>query len=296
MTASIRSRPWPAMASPAGPESRPSQATSKGSWGAVSAEEQTDSKAHRVASPRDPSREADGDSVTAIGNPSPSPTGRRAMPATWWTEERASLAGWFDQRAPALTPLYKGAVAMVYDEGFPGRVHFVAHAVREIRNRLPEAFAGETRSRVRYGDLTEAVHESWIEDGLPSDGSSPVGAKTEPPPTGPGKVEVSEALVSAVGDLVAAHIAAGETDREKARRMFEGIGERPPPAYVVKHWLDSTQWGRQLAHARNVSLPPEHEEELTERFETFEQALIAVASRSYENMDALDEILESANR
>lgn len=214
----------------------------------------------------------------------------------WWTGERASLARWLDRRAPALTPLYRSAVAMVHDERFPGRVHFVAHAVREIRNRLPEALAGEIRHRAQYGYLTQSVYERWVEAGLPTDGSSRVEPRNEPPSTGPANIEVPDTLISTVGDLVAAHIAARETHRDKSQRMFEAIGEQSPPAYVIDNWLSSTEWSEKLAHVGAKPPSPEYQERLAYDFVKFEQSLMVIANRTYENMDVLDEILESANR
>lgn len=61
---------------------------------------------------------------------------------TYWTEPRQELRAWFQRNAPSLGELYEGALRMFFAPEFPGRVRFVAHAVREIRNRLPDAIAG----------------------------------------------------------------------------------------------------------------------------------------------------------
>ncbi len=54
--------------------------------------------------------------------------------------------------------------------------------------------------------------------------------------------------------------------------------------------------GTSLAHVRNKPLSREDEERLAGNFVAFEEALMALSARSYENMDALDEILDAANR
>lgn len=242
----------------------------------------------------DPRHEAAGTTLSGVQQ-TPETTESQWAVASWWTGERASLATWFERRAPALSPLYTAAVAMVHDECFPGRVRFVAHAVREIRNRLPEELAGKIEHRGQYRHFVEVIHKSWLEAGLPTDGSLPLETSSEPPSTGPAKMEVPETLLSAVGELVAAHVEAGETHREKARRMFEAVGEEAPPAYVLDNWLDSSKWSEKLVHvSKTVSV--EDEERLAANFARFEQSLMAIANRTYENMDALDELLESANR
>lgn len=76
-----------------------------------------------------PGREAAPDHVEAGDSPA------------WWTADRSRLHRWLERSIPVLAPMYLGAGQMVFEEKFPGRVHFVSHAVREIGNRLPSAFA-----------------------------------------------------------------------------------------------------------------------------------------------------------
>ena len=77
--------------------------------------------------------------------PSPGgPVGSPNLPDSWWTPERVALHRWLEEIASHLAPVYLGGLRMAMDESFPGRVHFVAHAIREIRNRIRDVFAGET--------------------------------------------------------------------------------------------------------------------------------------------------------
>jgi hypothetical protein len=186
---------------------------------------------------------------------------------------------------------------MVHDPSFPGRVWLVAHAVREIRNRLPDAIAGElSGGRTEYSQLAQGVHDAWIDDGLPSDGSVPVLATADPDASGPERHEISISLLTSVGELVVGHLAASNRKRETALRLFEATTESPIPPYVVESWLRSTNWSNAYAHVRNQPLSASDEALLAEKFDRFETALAAIARRSYENMDELDEILDSANR
>ena len=81
----------------------------------------------------------------------------------WWRPERIELFGWLENNAPALAPVYRGALALAVLDSFPGRVHFVAHAIREIRNRLPSAlsleYAFDTLSD--RGPVPGYVVENW---------------------------------------------------------------------------------------------------------------------------------------
>jgi hypothetical protein len=186
---------------------------------------------------------------------------------------------------------------MAVDATFPGRVKFVWHAIREIRNRLPDALAGEVKgSSTEYGDLTEAVSCRWKEDGLPEDGAMPIASTADPSAAGPDRHEISHDLLVAVADLVGGHIAAANRNEAKARRLFEAIAGGPVPAYVVKAWLKGGRNAHRLAHVANTPVSAADEARLLEDFELFEQALWAIASRSFQNMDDLDEILAATNR
>jgi hypothetical protein len=161
---------------------------------------------------------------------------------------------------------------------------------------LPDALAGEVgTSRTDYFQLTSEVHARWIEEGLPPAGTPGVDDSAEPSVADLGRRDVSAELLRAVGALVAGHLAATDNNESRARRLFEAAGGAPPPAYVVKGWLRGTRWANAYAHVRNKPLSAKDEEALAGHFEAFEQALKAIANRSYENMDALDEILGRAN-
>lgn len=88
---------------------------------------------------------------------------------SWWTSERIALLKWLSAHAPALAPLYEGALSLAMRESFPGRVHFSAHAIREIQNRLPSALGPKVKQhRTGHKDLTDKILQRWIEESFPS--------------------------------------------------------------------------------------------------------------------------------
>jgi hypothetical protein len=188
---------------------------------------------------------------------------------------------------------------MASDPDFPGRVVFVWHAMREIRNRLPDAVAGEVASSsLRYGELADDVHRCWREDGLPNDGEIAPTDPSEPSASGPPRYEVSRDLLVAVGRLVGGHAAIAVRNEADARRLFAAVAgsDVPVPAYVIRTWRVGSRGAHKLAHVGNKPVDPEYEASLESDFSAFETALIAIVNRSFENMDDLDEILGSANR
>jgi len=136
--------------------------------------------------------------------------------------EQSEFVGWLENNAAALVPLYRGALALATFDSFPGRAHFIAHAIREIRNRL-----------------------------------------------------------------------AGALGREDALALLSAQG--PVPAYVVENWRKLYRDVQAFAHARDEPLPTESDGEWVAKFFAFEQILMALSKRSYENLDDLDALLERTN-
>ena len=215
----------------------------------------------------------------------------------WWDPERAGLHGWLDRKAPHLAPLYLAGLRMAMDEGFPGRVHFIAHAIREIRNRLPDALDGALElPKSKYPKYVGRLYVQWAEEGFPTDGSGPsIDEPAEATSAATGRV-VSSEFISAVGSLVAHH--AGLEAGRDALRMprFEALaGPGPHPQHVWKGWRDASRSAERFAHARNETLPADADVEWTAKFLAFERFLIVISKRAQENIADLDELLREAN-
>ena len=58
-------------------------------------------------------------------------------------ERQRRIYDWLKEIESNLSELYGGATKLIEDKTFPGRERLICHAVREIRNRLPKAVAGE---------------------------------------------------------------------------------------------------------------------------------------------------------
>ena len=76
---------------------------------------------------------------------------------------QTELLEWFERNAPALGRLYKGAIIMVNDQSFPGRIRFVSHAVREIANSLLQA-EGQTTVPDQRGIQEKTAKELRLRD------------------------------------------------------------------------------------------------------------------------------------
>ena len=217
---------------------------------------------------------------------------------SWWTPERAALVGWLDRHAPALVALYLGALRLADCDSFPGRVHFVTHAIREIGNRLPSTLGPKVEKRgAGYENLTDTIRDRWLAEGLPEDGRLRLSEESAPSASGPRRHEVSVELLASVGKLIAKDNEARANKEARERAKFDALsGLGSNPSYVISNW---GRWAReavQFVHARNAPLPAEADAEWVEKFYAFEQELMAISRPSYENLDELDRLLDGANR
>lgn len=222
-------------------------------------------------------------------------------PIRWWTDDRARLHGWFQKTAPELAPVYVGGLHVLMDEDLPGRVHFAAHAMREMANRLRDVLTGTDARRPQYEHLVKNLSSKWVAEDLPIGDQQALSERASPSASGPAVYRVSEHLFSAVAKLVDTHAGAPPTNRERLRHLFHEVGgPNPPPTEVVesrvKSWMNVTERGVRLAHVGKEPLGPDAEAEVRAIFFAFEKSIMAIANRSYQNLDALDQLLASANQ
>ena len=163
---------------------------------------------------------------------------------------------------------------MALDPEFPGRVRFVAYAVREIWNRLPdEIVPSPETSRTDYSRLADEIAARWEkEEGLPGT-YQPIRA---------GQF-VSLRFLKAVAELLKGRMNASQNKEAKAERSFTTTADTPPTEYDVKQWTGVHDWAVRLVHVGIKPTRAKDEESLVERFRAFEEGLTAIMNRHYEN-------------
>lgn len=218
-----------------------------------------------------------------------------------WTPLRRDLRLWFERNAPSLGEFYEGALRMIFSEAFPGRVRFVAHAVREMRNRLPDVIAGPKAGwRVDYKSRLDDIGNLWKRHGLPLDRSTPTRVSEGDALPSNDDIPVPYPVFQKVANLVRDHERARETRSEAARRLFLAIDPNNCVSEAtlrprIENWLNTTEWFVERAHDRGQKDAEMGGDELKSRFESFEWALSAMVREFFKTVEALDEILEQAN-
>jgi hypothetical protein len=217
----------------------------------------------------------------------------------YWTPARLELKAWFERNAASLGELYVGALRILHSPNFPGRTRFIGHAVREIRNRLPETITGVKSELFQWKNQLDGIVYDWRRAGFALDGSLPVSATTEVG-TPSDDVPISRKLLQKISILLAEHAAARERPEETARRLFEGVDPRNQNARetlvpIVKQWLEVTTWFMAITHDSGRIDEAIGREELQGQFELFETILAALTREFFKTLGDLDEILEETN-
>lgn len=183
-------------------------------------------------------------------------------------------------------------------DSFPGRVHFIAHAIREICNRLPGALGPEVRRRdAGYEPLTDKIRDRWVAEGFPEDGRLWLPEESVPSASGPRRQEVSIELLESVGRLIADHNNAKANRQAREQASFGDLTNLgTTPAFARKVWKKRKRDAHNFAHAADDPRPPESDEAWRKRFEELEKDLIAMSRPAQENLDELDELLAEANK
>lgn len=220
----------------------------------------------------------------------------------YWSRNRIELGSWLRRNAPSLAELYEGSVRLVYGPRIPGRVHLVSHAVREIRNRLPDAVSGiRAPGSVQYVNRMDEISKQWKDVGLSLDGSVPTSlTTTEADSSSEQYVKLPLNLIGPIARLVRDHELGREKPLDAAKRLFETCAQenasnidsiRP----VILQWIEVTNWFMKRAHDSGRVDADSGEADLEHRFELFEVSLSSLVGSFFEALGGLDEILEDAN-
>jgi hypothetical protein len=218
-------------------------------------------------------------------------------PTDCWTFERTRLRNWLGRNAPALEELYVGAVEMLFNQPVSGFTRFAAHAVREIRNRLPDVVAGPVGKRFDWKQRLDRLHEMWMQEGLSLDGP----AASAPPLTGPpeDRVAVPRRVFLHIQTTLREHVDARERPAEAATRLWEALGipaeDRATFVPVINAWIQVTDWFVGPSHNPKKSDAAYDRDEYIRNFQRFETILGALVGGFYPVAEGLDAILEDAN-
>ncbi|MFH1263166.1 MAG: hypothetical protein V1495_06970 [Pseudomonadota bacterium] len=216
--------------------------------------------------------------------------------------KRKAVVSWLcKQNAEHLSELYRAAVVLFDNESFPGRFRLIAHAVREIRNRLPDILSQvENSERFEVSKRVSHLVKTWDNlrvSELPT--SDPVAGDNNGEK--PGTVAIPTPVFQVAAALVDDFRKVTNKKEESARRLFMALiphteRNRELMAPVIRQWVDVTEWFAIRAHETVRAHTQPSEGDLRSNFLVFEDTLMSLQSNFFENLGEVNDILEQANR
>jgi hypothetical protein len=210
------------------------------------------------------------------------------------SRKRRELLDWFRKNAEPLAEAFEGAVRLLDDGHFPGRVHFIAHAVRDIADRLVFVLDPQLKgNRVQYENEMDRIAKNWPT--LQIIGDDKTGARANQD-----AVTIHYALASIINSLVEAH-------RERRLRpsnfelLFRFLMRNEPSRgdvnkLIVSDFKKIRGWFMDLTHLRATEAPKIDEYELQMQFRKFEGMLHSFVGDFFTGTAELDDILQQANQ
>ncbi len=179
------------------------------------------------------------------------------------------------------------------DGGFPGRIHFIAHAIRDICDRLIYALDPQLEgTRVQYENELDKIERDW-----PQLESVARGAEQQDDPEA---VSIDRRVAIRIDSLVKAH-------RERRQRpsnaelLFRHLMRKQPEQAAVNERAvrDFRRLRKRFmgwTHLRASESSPVDETELRAKFSGFERMLHSFVGDFFTGTKDIDEILRDANR
>jgi hypothetical protein len=205
---------------------------------------------------------------------------------------RQELLVWFQKNAAPLAGAYEGAIRLLDNIHFPGRVHFIAHAGREIADRLVFVLDPQlSGSRVQYEDLMDPILKSWPGQMLANETEDGAPSRDE--------VTIDYKLATMIDSLVDFH--RDRRQRPSASELLFRFLMRNEPSWaevnqrLVAEFSKIRRWFMELTHVRQKKAPEVEEDELQAQFGKFERMLHSFVGSFFTGTAEIDEILRQAN-
>jgi hypothetical protein len=206
---------------------------------------------------------------------------------------RQQLLSWFRAEAVPLADAYEGAIHLLADGAFPGRIHFIAHAVRDIADRLVYVLDPQLENRrVQYEDSLDQIMKEWPD--VPGVGQHAASASQAE------AVLIDYRVAKRIDSLVRDH-----RDRRQRPSHYELLfrylmRNEPFQATVnrrlVEQFKGMHRWFMERTHLRSNCSPQVDEEELQNQFRRFEGMLHSFVGDFFTGTADLDDILRQANQ
>lgn len=192
---------------------------------------------------------------------------------------------------PVFAEAYKGAVFLLSQKP-SGYISFVAHAGRDLMNRLASTVVGIKSEHVQYQQHIDQLQSDWKDEWRFSDDLSP--EVIENGHLIP--IHVCQRITTLIEEHKSGRIRSSEADGLFFSTFLDYSDKDKIPSNFLSEWKAAKKWFLGHAHLREQSFRTETDGDLVKHFKCLDSYLYIAASSQYERLKALNEILESTNR
>jgi len=196
-----------------------------------------------------------------------------------------------DLSLPVFAGAYEGAV-MLLSQKSAGYISFIAHAGRDLINRLASTVAGVTSKQVQYQQRIDKLQDNWRDEWRLSNEllQEEVG-KGHLIPT-----QVCQQITTLIHEHKSGRMRSLDADGLFFSTFLDYSDKEKIPDNLLSEWKEAKKWFLGHAHLRQKPFRADAENNLEKHFNCLDGYLYIAASSQYERLKDLDEILDATNQ
>jgi len=196
-----------------------------------------------------------------------------------------------DLSLPVFAEAYKGA-AILINQRPAGYVSFVAHAGRDLMNRLASTVSGIKSERVQYQQHIDKLQNNWRDEWRLSNELSPdVAEKGHLIP-----IDVCQRISTLIDEHKSGRMRSSEADGLFFSTFLDYSDRDKIPDNFLAEWKAAKDWFLGHAHLRDKPFRAETDNDLVNHFNCLDGYLYIAASSQYDRLKDLNEILDATNQ
>lgn len=192
---------------------------------------------------------------------------------------------------PVFAETYKGAVILINQKP-AGYVSFVAHAGRDLMNRLASTVAGIKSERVQYQQHIDKLQNLWRDEWrFSNELLSDVTEKGHLIP-----IDVCQKISTLIDEHKSGRMRSSEADGLFFSTFLYYSDKDKIPGNFLSEWKAAKDWFLGHAHLRDKPFRAETDNDLVKHFNCLDRYLYIAASSQYDRLKDLNEILDATNQ
>jgi hypothetical protein len=207
-------------------------------------------------------------------------------------QEQQRVYEWLsaDLGLPVFAEAYKGAAIFVSEKP-AGYISFVAHAGRDMMNRLASTVACIKSESVQYQQHIDNLQSDWLDEWRVSgDLSQEVVEKGHLIP-----IEICQRITDLIEEHKTGRVRSSEADGLFFSTFLDYSDKDKIPRNFLSEWRAAKDWFLKHAHLREKPFRAETDSDLMKYFSYLDGYLYIAASSQYERLRSLNEILDETN-